>query len=353
MLPRVYPASCLPRSLPKNRGLLCIRVMTNTTSALALALTLLVTADSFAAGLPARLTVLAGDTERIETVVEFALSEGTGKTMGLRDPQGRTIPLQVDNAGRARFVLRDLPRNETRTYQIVETAPNSTGADAVSVKRVGTKLEVTRADKLIFAYQAEPSKVPSPSIAALYRRGGYIHPILSPAGKLVTDDYPPDHRHHHGIWFPWTHTEIEGVAHDFWNVQDRTGNVEFAGIDRTWSGPVDGGFLSRQRHVAITGTQSNTALNETWEVRAYNTGQSSHPMWIFDFVSIQENALTVPITLPQYYYGGLGFRGSAEWRGTNQQPYLTSEGIADKIKGNETRGRWCFWPRTRGGTRTS
>ena len=56
----------------------------------------------------------------------------------------------------------------------------------------------------------------------------------------------------------------------------------------------------------------------------------------------QENALTVPIVLPEYYYGGLGFRGSAEWRGTNQQPYLTSEGIADKAKGNQTRGRWCF-----------
>ena len=44
-----------------------------------------------------------------------------------------------------------------------------------------------------------------------YRRAGYIHPIYTPDGRLISDDQPKDHRHHHGVWAAWTKTEIDGL----------------------------------------------------------------------------------------------------------------------------------------------
>ncbi|GIT77905.1 MAG: hypothetical protein Ct9H300mP32_2870 [Verrucomicrobiota bacterium] len=39
----------------------------------------------------------------------------------------------------------------------------------------------------------------------------------------ITDDYPHNHKHHHGIWFPWTNTIFEGRKPDFWNMGNGTG----------------------------------------------------------------------------------------------------------------------------------
>lgn len=45
--------------------------------------------------------------------------------------------------------------------------------------------------------------------------GCYFHPVHSPAGTLVTDVAPEDHRHHRGIFMGWV--EVNGPAKgDFW-----------------------------------------------------------------------------------------------------------------------------------------
>jgi hypothetical protein len=45
--------------------------------------------------------------------------------------------------------------------------------------------------------------------------GCYFHPVYSPAGTLVTDIGPEDHRHHRGIFLAWV--EVNGAAKgDFW-----------------------------------------------------------------------------------------------------------------------------------------
>ena len=78
----------------------------------------------------------------------------------------------------------------------------------------------------VLRYQAEPGDFPRPGIKESFRRGGYLHPIQTPAGRVVTDDYPSNHIHHHGIWMPWTKTEFEGRSPDFWNMGDDKGRVE-------------------------------------------------------------------------------------------------------------------------------
>ena len=47
--------------------------------------------------------------------------------------------------------------------------------------------------------------------------------------------------------------------------------------------------------------------------------------------------------LPEYHYGGFGFRGAGAWNGPGTAArFLTSEGETDRIKGNNTRVRWCY-----------
>ena len=61
-----------------------------------------------------------------------------------------------------------------------------------------------------------------------YKRSGFIHPLYTPHGQVLTRIQPPDHYHHYGIWNPWTHTLFENDTVDFWNIKGRQGTVRFA-----------------------------------------------------------------------------------------------------------------------------
>src|SRR5690606_42107088 len=43
-----------------------------------------------------------------------------------------------------------------------------------------------------------------------YGRSGFIHPLWSPKGQVLTRVQPEDHYHHYGIWNPWTQLNYEG-----------------------------------------------------------------------------------------------------------------------------------------------
>ena len=45
--------------------------------------------------------------------------------------------------------------------------------------------------------------------------GGYFHPVMTPAGVVVTDVAPADHRHHRGIFLAWVEMHGKKDA-DFW-----------------------------------------------------------------------------------------------------------------------------------------
>jgi hypothetical protein len=44
----------------------------------------------------------------------------------------------------------------------------------------------------------------------------YLHPLYSPAGVVVTDDFPKDHYHHRGVFSAWSIVSIDGKRHDLW-----------------------------------------------------------------------------------------------------------------------------------------
>jgi hypothetical protein len=170
-----------------------------------------------------------------------------------------------------------------------------------------------------------------------YKRSGFIHPVYSPAGAVLTDDFPPDHLHQHGIMFPWTHTTFEGRKVDFWNQAAKQGTVEHSKtVSITKDGEVFAGFTAELRHLNLNAPGgAKTALNETWTVRVYNLND----YFLFDIESVQTCASKSPLKINKYHYGGMAIRGNRSWVNGNGG-FVTSEAKSRK-QGNHSRPNWC------------
>lgn len=288
-----------------------------------------------------RVVLAPADVDRAGEVIVFPLPADAPKSAVLRDVHGRTLALQTDPDGTTRFIV---PAQRAREALVFTLASGSGGPrEGVVVTPDRGDLKLTVAGHPVLYYRMERDAVPREGIKPEVVRAGYIHPVFSPSGQLVTDDYPANHPHHHGIWTPWTKTSFQGRSPDFWNMQGKTGAEEFVALDRTWSGPVHGGFEARLNMVDLSAPVPVTALHETWQVTVYDVGGASRPVRMFDLVTTQTCATADPLILPAYHYGGFGFRAAWAWNGPGDAArFLTSEGGTDRIKDNNSRVRWCF-----------
>jgi hypothetical protein len=211
-------------------------------------------------------------------------------------------------------------------------------ADEVTAKKEGSQVIIRAGDKEVLRYQAEPGDLPRPGIPKEYIRGGYIQSIRTPSGRVITDDYPADHMHHHGVWSPWTKTEFEGRHPDFWNMGAKTGRVEFVKVDIWHLKNGSAGFTARHQFVDMTAQPEKVALLETWEITVSLSGGNP----VIDFSSTQTCATKSPLKLPEYHYGGFGFRGNGAWNGKENCRFLSASGITDRVKLNTSREKWCW-----------
>ncbi|HJN83151.1 MAG TPA: DUF6807 family protein, partial [Verrucomicrobiota bacterium] len=283
------------------------------------------------------LRVDAGQHDRSDTPVSFQLPKSGQAQWRLTGPDGQAVAIQADDRGLATFIVGKLAAFKTAVYRLAPAA-KPTHVDAVHLAKRNGQLHFSIGDRAVLHYQAEKSELPRDDLEPIYRRGGYIHPVVTPGGTVITDDYPHNHKHHHGIWFPWTNTIFEGRKPDFWNMGKGTGTVEFTGLHGQWSGPVHAGFSSSHQFVDLIAKPRKIALTETWHVQVYATGQA---YYLFQLESVQRCAGGSKIRFPQYRYGGLGFRGHGDWDGKENCFYLTANGESDRIKGHTTRARWC------------
>jgi len=295
----------------------------------------------------ATITVEAGKHTRVNTPVSISLEAIpdalTGGTIGLREIKGSetvVVPSQIESGEPPRLwwiLSGTTPEGRERHYEIVRGP--SAQVSCVEVLKDEKFLQVKMADKNILRYNH--ALVPPPEGKdPLYTRSGFIHPLWSPAGAVLTNIHSPDHVHHMGIWMPWTMTKFEDKEVDFWNLKKGEGTVRFVKFISTSSGPVYGGFQAEHEHVALkTSEGEKVVLKEIWDVRVYNVGRPERDYWLVDFKSTQRCVADSPLYQTQYRYGGFGFRGAAEWKGENAA-YLTSEGKTRK-DGHATRARWC------------
>ncbi len=296
-----------------------------------------------------RLDIAATDADRAGQVVAFTLPADAPKPASLRDAAGHIVPLQIDTDGTARFIIAAQKSGVALTFTLTtppaaNSAPTPAPAPGVAFTREPADLRFTIGGAPALAYRLDRAVVPRTDIKPEILRAGYIHPVFSPAGHLVTDDYPSNHVHHHGIWAPWTKTAFQGRSPDFWNMQNKSGIEDLVAVDRTWSGPVHGGLEARLRSVDLSAPTPVTALNSTWQLTVYNVPTTgAHAVRMFDLTVTHACATADALTLPQYHYGGFGLRGAGAWNGPGDAArFLTSEGLTDRVKGNNTPARWCY-----------
>lgn len=292
----------------------------------------------------ATLTVTALEGDRAVQVVTFPIPKSmTGAELIARQASGAVLPVQIDG-GQGTVLIPELRAGKSVNLKL-ESGTMPKGGPGVAVKSIpGSRLEISVGGKPAFSYQMDKEALPRADIKPVYKRAGYLHPIYTASGTVVSDDYPPQHVHHHGIWTPWTKTSFQGRGPDFWNMAAKNGaTVEFVAVDRTSSGPVYGGFVARHKFVDLTAKPDPVvALNETWEVTAYDVpvAIAGVPVRVFELKTTQTCATNDPLILPEYHYGGFGFRGRGEWLGEKACNFLTSEGTTDRLKANHERARW-------------
>ena len=287
-----------------------------------------------------RITIAPASVDRAALTVEFNLPAVGPRSAYAIKADGTKLAVQADEDGKACLVVGFVPAGEALTLNLAATAGQS--AEVVRVRPGNDGLSLSADGKEVLNFRTDKDKVPRADIPAIILRAGYLHPVRSPSGAIVTGDYPSNHAHHHGIWTPFTKAVFQGRTTDFWNMQSKKGEEQLRAVGRLWAGEVHGGFDADLRMTDLSGPAPVDALIDRWSVKAYAIKGPAKPMHVFDLTTTQTCATSDPLELPEYHYGSFGLRGPESWDGKDRARFLTSEGITDRKKGDGTRARWCY-----------
>ena len=285
---------------------------------------------------------LVDDADVINGKRHVRLIETTaGKETPVRIQVEKSMPLRLW------WILQGkTPAGTRRTFRIDSvdaTAEQPMGEQpmavpGVVVEQTAEAIDVRCGERPVLRYNTAHVNPPA-GMNQRYGRSAYLHPVWTPSGKIVTEQFPADHGHQSGLFLAYVKTEFESRTPDFWNLAGGTGRVRHKRVVKTTSGSVFGELVVEHEHVDLSGPEPRVALNETWNVRVWNVGGSDSGYWICDLASTAQAASASPLTLSKYHYGGMAIRGAGSWGG-NQAKFLTSEGL-DRKTGNHTRPKWC------------
>ena len=153
----------------------------------------------------------------------------------------------------------------------------------------------------------------APGVDPKFTTSCYIHPLFAPDGRALTDDFPADHLHHHGVFWTWPVVRTRGVDTQTWMPavpslrqhlvrwlkKDVSGEAAVLSVENAW-------LLEEKETVA----------KEAVTVRVH---PASGPGRAFDIEVVLE-AVGGPLELAgtpeeKKGYGGLCFRGAPLFKG--------------------------------------
>lgn len=117
-------------------------------------------------------------------------------------PQGPGLGVEVDEERVRRAA------GETRT-QILMPAPGFAWREITS-----TSLELSENGRPVLVYNYGTQL--KGGVPQRYARGCYLHPLYTPGGVVVDDDFPRDHYHHRGLSWMWPVVRVGGQNYDLW-----------------------------------------------------------------------------------------------------------------------------------------
>ncbi len=211
----------------------------------------------------------------------------------------------------------------------------------VVCKETDDHIVITRDGNHVLTYHKTAS-LPD-GVDPKYSRSGFIHPITTPSGRVITDGYPvPHHAHQHGLFFAWKAATFEGEKMNFWEPGKQS--IRHDQVLEIINNDSFAGFRVSLAHES----GKRTILNEVWTVKVHaDTGH-------IDLTSEQTCATESPLTLDKYHYGAMAIRGSRQWfadahtsagKGAKEDEFvepckmLTSEGLTAE-DGNHSRPAW-------------
>lgn len=284
------------------------------------------------------ITVGSGAFDRSEAIVSFyfplEVDQGLYK---MESETGTLVDLQVDDKNRGWFILDSLAAGSYTSYTMT-AEPKSIPPKII--KHINKNTITFKGDGRDILTYYHKENTPPANLDDIYRRGGYIHPVYSPDGVTLTNHFNLDaHPHQYGIWSAWTNTRFQGRTPDFWNVHALTGRIDnVASAFTAWEGTVHAGFRGLNHFLDLSSNSPVIALNEEWVVTIYRPLYDGN-YFIFDLKLTQTTNSENPLILPEYRYGGVGFRGHEEWNNPDKVTFLTSSGLGRD--GHATRARWC------------
>jgi len=246
------------------------------------------------------------------------------------------VPFQVDSAGKKLWFVAD--KNPEFQY-FIKKGTSKGSENTFNYSKKDGNLNLQLEDKAILSYRYEMTYPPN-GVDSIFKKSGYIHPILTPKGDTLTRIQPPDHYHHYGLWGPWTHTRIDTTRVDFWNLGEGMGTVLFKEFKETNEGTVFSSFTASQEHIDFkTEAAPQVALNEDLQVKLWDLGREDR--YMLDYTTSFNSPLENGILFEAYRYGGgIGLRFNERWKADNCS-VLTSEG-KDRLSADGTNARWCI-----------
>ena len=211
-------------------------------------------------------------------------------------------------------------------------------AQKVQLKETPTGIDFNIDNQRVLTYQTATVDVPA-GVKSAFKKSGFIHPLTSPSGQVLTRIQPPDHYHHFGIWGPWTRATIGGREVDFWNLGDEKGRVDFSHVLSKKQAGGAAELNVRQNHLDLTARASDKlAISEDLRIKVKPADKGR---FLVDYTTTISTTLPGGILLDDYRYGGgIGFRATELWDPTNST-VLTSEGN-DRKAADGSNAKWIL-----------
>ena len=263
--------------------------------------------------------------------------------------------MQVHSRPSTRAKLRTVPTNLGKLSSVIwlasATLTNLAGAQSLVVVQTDDVITVKHEDNVVVSYIKTSPPAP-PGIDTVYQRSGCLHPVSSPRGQTVTEMFPLDHPHQHGVFSAWVRTVYDGQEVDFWNLAGGTGRVLHERVVSTFQNRDAAGFEVHLVHRAVSARPVDI-LREQWKIIVYSTDGTYH---CFDLETTQAAITEKPLTVNEYHYGGIALRGPTRWLTAHDGEVGTNRGLArepsdflnnlgsERIEGNHQHAKWvALW----------
>lgn len=288
-----------------------------------------------------KLIVHAGKYNRTNCIVSATINESLPTQIRLFEVvQGKKkpVPCQIQIVqGKAILywiVNGTTSAGSSRTF-ITDSKKEPKEEMGMSVRNKNGNLVLEAAGSSVLQYNCQ-TVYPPQGVDTAYRRSGFVHPIWSPSGNVLTTIQPKDHYHHYGLWNPWTKVEYDSKLYDLWNLKDKKGTVRFDRVLKTQQGSVFASFTVKQDHYIMNSYEEKKIMEEACNITAYNIGNS----FLWDFESELYPCTSYPVILKAYRYAGFGYRATQEWTKDNCEMFTSEGKTRQEIDG--TSARWIY-----------